>query len=329
MALFSEYAVTPDVYNQNCYESSTVCDMHVRELQKTFLSEGIVRDLRNSEWQKFFSISTIPWHPKIRDFLKNLAIQGRLVPSAPALPYTPKNDREWCEEALKSKPSLNGIIVSDVIRKTYRTNSLVESVSRLSSSNCRWWSPGDGSSTIRLRRNIDVYKEALILILRHATSIMFIDPHINNPKKDNYTHFIQLLKAMGKRTPNPIVEIHCKIPLSSNPKKDQTSQEDLMNQIKEKMKTRFREEFESVLENLKIEIFVWDNFHDRYLISNLGGVLLPHGFDTSEDESKTTWLRIPRKNTKNPDDVQTLDNVQLEFARESKKHKLHFTFKLS
>ena len=32
---------------------------------------------------------------------------------------------------------------------------------------------------------------------------------------------------------------------------------------------------------LSFEVFLWDDFHDRYLISDLVGILVPYGFDTT------------------------------------------------
>ena len=85
------------------------------------------------------------------------------------------------------------------------------------------------------------------------------------------------------------------------------------------MENTFRNEFDPVLSqsNLKAEVFIWDDFHDRYLISNLGGILVPHGFDTSTSSNLTTWSRLGRSDR---------DDVQREFARESNKHKLQFNF---
>ena len=322
MSLFSEYAVTPDVYNESCYGSPTLCDVHVRQLQKVFLSEGIVRDLRNSEsivrdscnseWRKFFSTPMVPWHPHVRRLLKNLTTEGRLVPSAPALRYTPKNDREWCKEALASHKNLplNGIIVSSDTKNFYRKNSLVESVEKLSSSTkCTWWSPEDGS--IRLKRNIDDYKDALKLILRHAKSIMFIDPYIR-PEKREYADFIQLLKAASNRpskSPQLPVEIHTKI--HNIPGK---SWEESLRIMKDTFQSKFAVPSQS---HLKVEVFIWDDFHDRYLISNLGGIQVPYGFGTSTASDLTTWSRLGRS---------ARDNVQLEFDRESGQHKLHSDF---
>jgi hypothetical protein len=41
------------------------------------------------------------------------------------------------------------------------------------------------------------------------------------------------------------------------------------------------------------EVHVWDDFHDRYLVTNLIGLSLPNGFDTSSAAgSTTTWTRL-------------------------------------
>ncbi len=136
-----------------------------------------------------------------------------LVPSNPELSHTPQTDREWCNEALASHDTtpLNGIIVSAPIERTYRKKSRVSSVNKLLSPNVEWWSPAD--SSLRLNRTIQDYKDALKLILRHAKSIMFIDPYIY-PAQSNYADFVQLLEAAGNRppqSPRPLIEIHSKI----------------------------------------------------------------------------------------------------------------------
>lgn len=314
MALFSEYAVTPDVFNESCYDSPALCDAYFRQLLEVFFTEGLVRNLRNGEWQAFFSNHTRSWHDRTKHILKNLAEAGRLLPSDPALSHIPQTDREWCNEALESNETtpLNGIIVSDAIRSTYRRNQLVESVSRLSQSTCAWWEPTN--SSLRLERTISQYKDALKPILRHAKSIMFIDPNID-PEKNNYADFRQLLEAAGNRppqSPQPLVEIHRKSLRGSGKNAPVWDQQNLEN--------TFRNELGPVLSqsNLKAEVFIWDDFHDRYLISNLGGILVPYGFDTSnKPDDLTTWSRLGRP---------TRDDVQREFARESSKHKLQFNF---
>jgi hypothetical protein len=69
------------------------------------------------------------------------------------------------------------------------------------------------------------------------------------------------------------------------------------------------------------EVFLWDDFHDRYLISDLVGILAPYGFDTTRAPNAiTTWSRLGREQR---DDVQReLDRAT---GRPTLKH--HFTIK--
>ena len=51
----------------------------------------------------------------------------------------------------------------------------------------------------------------------------------------------------------------------------------------EHFQRRFRNGLGEVLRaaGLSAVVFIWDDFHDRYLISNLVGISLPNGFDTT------------------------------------------------
>ena len=44
------------------------------------------------------------------------------------------------------------------------------------------------------------------------------------------------------------------------------------------------------------DVFVWpENFHDRYLITDIVGILMPYGFDIATNGVKeTTWVRLDR-----------------------------------
>ena len=220
-----------------------------------------------------------------------MEINHRLVPSNPELSQAPQTDREWCKEALASHDTtpLNGIIVSDAIERTYRKNQLVESVNKLSYPNkAKWWSPAD--SSLRLKRTIEDYKDALKLILTHANSIMFIDPYID-PEQRNYADFIQLLEAIDNRpsqSPRPLVEIHRKSLRGSGKNASLWNQQDMEN--------TFRNKFGPALlqSSLEVKVFAWDDFHDRYLISDLVGIQMSNGFDTSTGPLKTIWSRIGR-----------------------------------
>ena len=60
---------------------------------------------------------------------------------------------------------------------------------------------------MRRDRTFTDYLNALSLVLKHANSIMFIDPHID-PTQPKYNAFIELIKRAGNRNPLPLIEIH-------------------------------------------------------------------------------------------------------------------------
>lgn len=68
------------------------------------------------------------------------------------------------------------------------------------------------------------------------------------------------------------------------------------------------------------EVFVWDDFHDRYVISDLIGINIPNGLDTTTDPAAiTTWTRLGRDDR---------DDVQREFESAAKRHKLWHRFRI-
>ena len=234
--------------------------------------------------------------------MKKLATQGRLISSRPELPAVPSDDLAWCKEALASHARLGltgGIIVTGPIKDAYRSETLVARVDRLDGAS--WWS--SRSPAIRLRRKSQAYRQHLDLILRCANSTQFIDPHLN-PAKDQYQDFADLLAGAGGRTPAPHIEIHRR----RGPDFDQ-------------LESDFRDTLGKELQaaGLQADVFVWDWFHDRYLISNLIGISLPNGFDTSRGEDLTTWSRIG---------LRQRDDVQREFDPASGRHRLHHRFRI-
>ncbi len=313
MALFSEYAVTPDVFDDSCYESPNggLCGVYVRQLQEVFLSEGIVRDLRDKEWSRQLLDHNNPWHTHANKLLKVLEFNGRLVPIGSVSVSTPTNDCEWCKEALSATNRPDGIIVSSRTKNSYKKNSLVESVEKLSfSTKCTWWSPRDGS--IRLKRDINDYKGALKLILKHARYIKFIDPYIY-PKRSGYAGFIQLLEAASNRpskSPQLRVEIHTTFRNINKKSKEESLRI---------MKDTFQKKFAGLSRrNLEVKVFIWNDFHDRYLVSNLGGIQMSNGFDTSTGPLKTTWSRLgqtARKKIEDDFDLSKKDEHEHEHPK--------------
>ncbi|MDE3256977.1 MAG: hypothetical protein OYM47_03995 [Gemmatimonadota bacterium] len=238
--------------------------------------------------------------------LRKLATQGRLIGFQPALGTVPADDAGWCAEALathEALPHTGGIIATEPVKDLYRTETLVARIDRLNST--AWWQ--NRSPSVRLPRNLTAYQQHLEPILRCANSLQFIDPHLD-PTRRQYREFADLLDGIGA----PVLEIH-RVCYSGSGSSRAILDVD-------EWESHFRLGLDASLQtaNLQAEIFIWDDFHDRYLISNLIGISLPNGFDTTNNpDDVTTWTRLGR---------DTRDDVQREFDPASRRRTLRGQF---
>ncbi len=309
MALLAEYALTPDVFDTESYSPGEVADIHLQYLKEAILHEALVRDLREGKWLQVFSDNDRAWHQRGKELLRKLVTQSRLNRFQAVLTDEPTTDEEWCDEAVASHEvvPLSGVVATSNVAGAFRHESLVSPIGNLR--NAEWWR--QRSSSVRLSRTLTDYSENLRLILQCANSVMFIDPHLD-PTRRGYSHFVNLLLAMAGRAPRPLIEIHRVCYAGSGPAREIIAHADLQQW--------FRQELTEPLRNagLESQIFVWDDFHDRYLISNLVGISVPYGFDTTQQPgSMTTWTRLGRADR---------DDIQREFDPASNRHTLRYRF---
>ena len=308
MPLLADYALTPDVFDVDSYSNEEACRAYLDLIREPLLTEGLVRDLRWGEWRRLFENNNRSWYRRSKEIVKKLFTQKRLIEFEPVLPTRPADDKDWCAEALgthRTLPFKAGVIATGSVKDAYPKEPLVARIDRLSST--PWWT--SRSSSVTLSRTIEDYKDNLDLILRYSNSLLFIDPYLD-PTKPRYRGFHELLICAGNRVPSPSIEIHrvCYEGSGPNRKILDTTQ----------LEENFRYGLESHLRSSKLEVtvFVWDDFHDRYLISNLIGISLPNGFDTTRN-SHTRWTRLGRSDR---------DSVQREFDKAGSQHKLHSRF---
>ena len=196
-----------------------------------------------------------------------------------------------------------GVIVTEAVKRHYATEEIVARIDRLSSAD--WWR-GRQHCSARLDRTLADYEAHLDPVLRCSNSLMFIDPHLD-PTEPRYAGFARLLQRAGNRIPAPVVEIHRRVPLDRDLGKFE-------RQLRDALAAPLR------AAGLHARVFMWataTRFHDRYLISNLVGILLPDGFDTGK--GRTTWTRL------GSDDR---DDIQREFDQGSRRHRLVRSFEL-
>lgn len=309
MPLLADYAITPDVFDVDSYSNEDACRQSLELIRETMLTEGLVRDLRAGEWRRLFEDNNRSWYSRGKELIKKLVTQKRLIEFVPALPNQPADDQGWCAEALgthQAVPLSGGVIVTESVKATYPQEPLVARIDRLGSA--PWWA--SRSPSVTLDRSIEDYKEHLDLVLRYSNSLLFVDPYLD-PRKREYEKFDELLVRAGNRMPSPLIELHRVCYEGSGPNREILKVEDI--------EENFRHGLESPLQGAGLEatVFVWDDFHDRYLISNLIGISLPYGFGTGVYPSRTRWTRLGRSDR---------DDAQREFDKASKQHKLHKQF---
>ena len=306
MPLLADYAITPDVFDATSYPTAGECEAWLQTIRETMLTEGLVRDLRAGEWAALFRSDDRPWHPRGTELVKKLTEQGRLVRHESERPGSPPDDRGWCDEALAghaTRPFTGGVIVTESVKSAYAKNPLVSRIDRLAGA--PWWAAR--SPSVTLSRTLGGYETQLDLVLRCSNSIIFIDAHLD-PEKHRYRDFGELLSRAGGRTPAPRIEVHRVCYEGSGPQRRFPMRDD---------PNYFEHRFGRLAaplrrSGLSAEVFIWDDFHDRYLISNLIGIALSNGFDTNNSQS-TTWHRLGRLDR---------DNVRREFHPRTGPHKL-------
>jgi hypothetical protein len=284
--MLAEYGLIPDIFEPAAYSSPEVCDLRLSRLKEVLLNQGLVRNFREGEWQAYVTKHTERWDKRAKELVRKLTDQNRLVGSTAILPDSPTNEVEWCREALASHSAdpFTGIITTARNSTNFANESAVSSIERLDTA--VWWQSNNES--VHLARRTKDYLKHLSLILRHANFLMFVDPHLD-PRRDAYSEFIRLLLAAKRsRGCAPKIQIHRVCYVGRGPGRS------LLNQ------REWREAFERLqrpLENagLSADVFIWDEFHDRYFVSNLVGILVPNGFDVSGNlNERTIWARISR-----------------------------------
>jgi hypothetical protein len=306
--MLTEYALIPDILDASCYSTQGICSVHLQGLKEVVLREALVADLHNGNLGKYISANANRWDPKGKELFKKIVTQNRLI-SRPAIGLTTPNvDTEWIDEAYAAHNNepLDGIITSEV-NKLHRQDPIIASIEKLSSA--VWWQ--NRTSSIRVLRNTQSYIKALEKILRYSNSIMFIDPHLH-PYKHSYREFELLLAAIRNTTPKPLISIHrvCY---------DGTPQNKISNQDWESL---FKKKFSTGLlhSGVTVEIYIWDVFHYRYVISDLIGLFIDNGLDLDQQPGRI--LQIARLGKIDSDDIQR------EFDPASGRHQLIHKFSI-
>ena len=307
MKLLPEFALIHDIFDG----LPDAADFPLHYLRATFLGDGLVRDLRAGDWARAIEKRTRS-HSLVRrklivEILEALRKDSRLVPAQRCLSDEPDSAVEWCREALAShaRSALDAIIAGRESAAAFSVSPMV-AFQDLPSFEERL----KPAASIRVPQNTAAYLSHLGPALRTARRICYFDPFLD-PASPPYGEFLQLLLATRDRHPLPRIELHRKC---------------LYNGSVVKLDADWRKIFGDwhtalARSGLRVLVRVWDDFHDRHLLSNVLGLHLGKGLITSRNpRAIDQWSRLSREDR---------DKLDREFDENNKTvHELRCRFEI-
>lgn len=311
--MLSEFALSPAVFRLASYESNSVAEVCLGVMRGPLLEDCVVRDLHQGQWSERLYQERALLHPRAKELLKKLRAQKRLVHYQSAECDCPDEDQGWEAEAIRSHASdpLNGLIFSRASKETqHAANPAITCPERLATTS--FWT--NRPCSLRIPRSMSEYIPLLEPIFRHSNFIAFMDPHLD-PSEARYKDFLHLLAhpILKHRTHRPKVEIHRVAWLGNGQDKTPRSAE---------IENMLRGSWSPTLgaNGLGVEVFLWDDMHDRYVCSSHLGLTWSNGFDCTRDQNaRVTVSRLSRADR---------DDLQQEFDPNSTRHTLRHRFEI-
>jgi hypothetical protein len=149
------------------------------------------------------------------------------------------------------------------------------------------------SRTATVKRTITDYRNALVSTLRYAKSLALVDPYFNSYEPRFFNIIAASSDVMGQRSYGRTqgrIYIHAKF-------ENQKPQGQTVNYYLNEWKTKIEPLAKTYGHHFKV--FLWDNvpgkevLHDRYILTDQIGVLVPGGLDCSFASNATTeWALL-------------------------------------
>lgn len=282
--MIDEYAITPDVFDPAAYSNAAFIEMCLPHLKDPLLHEALVRDLCGGGWSQFCMEHSSSLHRLCKEIVRKLAQNNRLRRFPQHNKTAPVSAADWCQEGLgtSTADALTGIIASHITKQNFAQGE-VASIEKLTG--ISWWQSRSPSTT--MDRKTAEYQRVLHRVLMQANSLMFVDPNLD-PSSYNYREFVQLLAPLARRQIKPRIEIHRSFCKGDGAARTFPTEMEWKNNF-----AGFGSDLSS--RGLSAEVFFWDDFHIRLLVSDLVGVNLEAGFDvTAKADDKTIWTRLGR-----------------------------------
>jgi hypothetical protein len=270
-----DLAILPEVFEESAYSDPALCGHLLKVLKPVLFEDAVVRDMRNGGWSQWMRKSVGNCHHATGEIVEALIKQRRLGLFPPLLDVEPDDSSTWCYEALATheQAALNAIICGNGVAADFENHDLVHALEKVHESD--WYR--NRACSVRLHRQTADYLKTLRVPLKWCNSAMFIDPYLE-PSRPYYAEFYRILDLMRGRSVPAQIEFHRCAHEGSGRDRQILPMGDVQNMFAS---------LDSYLTgaDMKASVYVWDAFHDRYLVTNHVGIVVPNGFDFSPDEN--------------------------------------------
>lgn len=281
--MLDEYVLIPDIFEPTAYSNAALIEAYLPFLREPILQEALVRDLADGGWRKYCLDNAGGLHRLTRELIRKLLQGNRLRRFPRQAQHEPASTIDWCNEALGANAidALTGIIVGHGTKDSFTENE-VASIERLTAT--PWWQ--GRSPTVSVDRKTVSYLSVLGRVLAQANSFMFIDPYLD-PSSQGYGQFHQLLAPLAGRDPRPKIELHRSF--NKGLPQHVTPNEAYWRQAFSGLGAQL------TANGLAGEVFIWSEFHDRFMIADVIGINASAGFDvTNRPNDLAVWSRLGR-----------------------------------
>lgn len=275
-----EFALTPGILKQAVLDGSADVARDVVRVMEGLCENGLVGDLCDGSLRPVLGKAVNDLEPsqlrdEIRVCLEILDRRQRFVDRPYLGSCWPTEDIEWLDEAVTSHGQ----------EEFYAIVTLGDSLSVKTRPPCTipigsvWKSAAwrDRANSRRVQRTAATFQNVLRPVLRHAKSIMLIDPNIR-PEEGRFFRSLQALVHTAFNRPDPntlkVFEIHARPPA-----------------FVASTYSWFEGELRSRIGSLvpagkRLRLVLWQEMrprlHNRFVLTNFGGVTLGVGLDESD-----------------------------------------------
>ena len=302
-ALLYEFSITPELFDTSIMSADKSAGVILVQILRGIEKNGLLANLNKDKWQLHVKKRVEKLEPALRDRVltcfSKLYDQHRMVRHPKRVDSDPSTEKGWLNLALDSheRTPFYAIILSQALidNCNRECNVFIEFFNSLNSE--RWMGRRE---TLSLIKSPDNYSSILAPVLRHARSLVLIDPHLDIRKQRFYNTIKICSNMLGQRGHNRLsgrVDIHV-AEGENKGKKDYETEEDFFDACKRRLQPLIKQD------GHRFRVFIWkrkedsysESMHDRYIITDQFGISVSYGLDCNPKSSdRTRWGFLPEE----------------------------------